>query len=228
MVSSNSPQILLPLEDTPEHPWASTSHYIGDVNVLAYLLLDVRSLLSQIMSGLFALAEELPVQWSVHGLRRRTIVLDLDRALKRETVHIVGFLGNRRPDAADSGIDAVEVDLVAELANRPGLITYSSMELIGDQWANLVVHTVPEVREQWRTGERHKYAVDVVSPRAYSGVRIHNGHITDGLVGDAPIVIERTKYWDFDVDPTWHAIRELPGGVYQRATVPDDIPEIAS
>lgn len=227
-MNSSSPLRLFPLDETPGHPWASPSHYDGDINVLAYLLLDVRSLLHQIMNGAFALAEESPVQWSVHGLRRRTIVLDLERALAHETVHVVGFLGNRRPDAEDSGIETVEADLVNELASHPGLVTYSSMELIGEQWANLVVHNAPDVREQWRRSDRHKHAVDFVSPRAYSGVRIHNGHITGGLVGPNPIVIERTKYWDFDVEPTWHAVRELPGGVYQRAAVPDEIPEIAS
>ncbi len=219
---SQVPQQLGPLEATPDHYWASPDWYDNDVNTLSYLLLDVRALLHQIMSGAFAVIEDAPVQWSVHGLRRRTIVLDLERALEPRTVHIVGFLGDRRPDAANSGIEEVEVDLVDELSTRPGLITYSSMEVMGDQWANLVVHEAPEVREQWRTSDRHKYAVDYVSPRANFGVRIHNGYIKNGLTGNEPIVIERTKYWDFTQEPTWHAVRELPGGVYQRADLPGD------
>ena len=43
----------------------------------------------------------------------------------------------------------------------------------------------------------------------YRTVRIHNGVLPDGVMGNRSIVVERTKYWDYGSAKVWHAVREL-------------------
>ena len=150
--------------------------------------------------------------WTVHGLQRRTVICRIEPLFLFGDVQFVGFFGDRRGRVWDSELHAIEVDVVDQFVNYPGILAYSSIELVDDQWANLVVHESPDDREAWRTCPVHKTAVDLVSPKVYRGVRIHNGHIPGGVIGTAAPILECTKYWDFEVTPTWRARRDLPGG----------------
>lgn len=152
------------------------------------------------------------VTWTVHGLKRRTVICRPEPLFLFGDVQFVGFFGERRADDHESGIDEIELDVVGQFADYPGILAYSSIELVDDQWANLVIHESPDDREEWRKCPVHKTAAELVSPRAYTGVRIHNGHIPGGVIGTAAPVLECTKYWDFEVTPVWRARRNLPGG----------------
>ncbi len=66
----------------------------------------------------------------------------------------------------------------------------------------------------------HVDAVDRVAPATYHSVRIHNGCIKGGVIGSETVRIETTKYWDYDTDPVWHAIRVLPGGAAETIESP--------
>ncbi len=149
------------------------------------------------------------LKWEVHGLQRRVVMCDPPALLESELVNIVGFFGDRRVNADVTDLDGVEVDLLSEFHNYPGIMSYSSVELVDHHWANLVVHSVPEDREAWRGSSAHKHAVDRVAPKVYHSVRIHNGYIRGGVTGTGHAEIETTKYWDYDVTPTWAAVRVL-------------------
>ena len=58
----------------------------------------------------------------------------------------------------------------------------------------------------WRTNSAHQHAVEM-SPQLYTGVRIYNGHLPAGVAGSRAIEIDSTKYWDYEIEPTWKAIR---------------------
>ena len=147
--------------------------------------------------------------WEVHGLQRRVVLCDPHALLNSPLVNVVGFFGDRRADADVDSLDGVEVDLLGEFRNYPGIMSYSSVELVDNHWANLVVHTSDTDREAWRGSAIHKYAVDQVAPRVYHSVRIHNGCIRGGVTGTGHVEIETTKYWDYGMSPTWEAIRVL-------------------
>jgi len=211
--SSDSPPVELnPTDDPIDHPIAGIWLYEPDVLLLAYLLQDLRSAIRLAANGQIELEPYQTSTWTVHSLRRRTVICRPEPLLRFGDLQFVGFFGDRRPNSATSGIDDIELDVVSQFANYPGILAYSSIELVDDQWANLVVHETPDDREAWRKCPVHRRAVDLVSPRAYSGVRIHNGHIPGGVVGSAAPVLECTKYWDFEVTPVWRARRLLPGG----------------
>ena len=186
--------------------------YEPDVSLLAYLLQDLRAVVRLAARGDLVPKPYESITWAVHGLQRRTVICRPEPLYRFGDVQFVGFFGERRDDITGSGLDDAELDVVGQFVNYPGILAYSSIELVDQQWANLVIHESPDDREEWRKCPVHKTAVELVSPKAYTGVRIHNGHIPGGVIGTAAPVLECTKYWDFDVTPVWRARRNLPGG----------------
>jgi len=186
--------------------------YESDVSLLAYLLQDLRAAVRLAARDELTFEPYRSITWTVHGLQRRTVICRPEPLFLFGDVQFVGFFGDRRDDDQDSGIDEIELDVVGQFVNYPGILAYSSIELVDGQWANLVIHESPDDRESWRACPVHQKAVEMVSPKAYTGVRIHNGHIPGGVIGTAAPVLECTKYWDFEVAPVWRARRNLPGG----------------
>ncbi len=197
-----------PYETVVSRACTDVSLYAPDLDVMAYLMQDLRTLLRSHDAGKTPLLAHVPSAWNVHGLRRRTVVCDLDRVRSRERVCIVGFFGNRRSELPFESMDEIDVSLLDEFRYYPGILSYSSMELADDYWANLVVHAEPDDREVWRLSSAHVHAVEM-SPVLYSDVRIYNGHLLDGVAGNRAIDIDCIKYWDYETDPVWRAIREF-------------------
>jgi len=216
-----TPPVLLDPDESPaRHPCAAARLYESDLALLSYLLQDLRALVRQAAAGQVELVPHDQIVWEVHGLRRRTVICDPDRIVEPVDFQVVGFFGDRRTESDDAAIDDVEVGLLDEFRSYTGILSYSSVELVNDQWANLVVHAEPDDREAWRGSRRHVDAVDRIAPAAYHSVRIHNGCLPDGVIGPKTVVVETTKYWDYDADPVWHATRTLPGGATETIDSP--------
>lgn len=207
-------------ESPPEHRCADVRLYNADLALLHYLLQDLRVLVRQAAAGMATLAPYETRTWDVHGLHRRTVVCDPDRLLLAADVQMVGFFGDRRSTKDACEVDSAELDVIGQFRTHPGILSYSSIELIGNQWANLVVHCHPTDREAWRHSDVHIAAAEQLAPRVYHSVRIHNGRIPGGPIGSETVVVESTKYWDYDCAPVWHAIRELPGGATETVGSP--------
>ena len=209
-----SPVILEANETPPGHACASSLLYSSDIALLNYLLQDLRVLMRRAAAGQLEIFPHQSFEWEVHGLKRHTIVCDPGGLKTSFDVKIVGFFGDRR--AASVGnemVDDVEAQLHEEFRRYPGILSYSSAELVDDQWLDLVVHIDPADREAWRDSEVHAHAVARLAPIMYHSVRIHNGCVLDGPIGSNSVILESTKYWDYDSEPIWHASRELPEGV---------------
>lgn len=217
---AGDPVILALDESPPDHACASVQLYNADLALLNYLLQDLRSLVRLMAQGGVRIEPYEIITWTVHELLRRTVVCDPAGLLEHADVQMVGFLGDRRPECNTTALDQVEIQLLDDFRSYPGILSYSSVELVDNQWANLVVHREPEDREKWREGHTHVYAAEDLAPQIYSDVRIHNGCIAGGPIGSETVVIETTKYWDYDSDPVWHAIRFLPGGATETVGSP--------
>ena len=206
------PVLLAPDEDPEGRDFAAVARYPGDLALLNYLLQDLRVLIRRACKGEIDLRRRQIITWDVHGLQRRTVVCDPEGLRSDRIVQVVGFFGDRRDIIDESSLDRSEWSLIDEFVNYPGILSYSSIELVDNYWANLVVHLDPADRESWRHSSAHIRAVSEVAPNVYHGVRIHNGCIPGGIVGSETVTIESTKYWDYDVSPVWHAVRSIPGG----------------
>lgn len=205
-------------ESPPGHPCASATLYDCDLPLLNYLLQDLRSLMRRAAAGQLEITPHQNFSWDVHGLHRRTIVCDPEVLMHPIDVKIVGFFGDRRPKVDLEEVDAIEFALHEEFKRYPGILSYSSAELVDDQWVDLVVHRDPTDREAWRESKVHGHAVAQLAPKMYHSVRIHNGRILGGPIGSESVIIETTKYWDYDTDPVWHAFRTLPHGATEVVT----------
>lgn len=207
-MSQGETVLLGPYETVVTRTCTDVSLFAPDLDLMAYMLQDLRTLLRSHDAGKTDNIAHQPIAWMVHGLRRRTVVCDPVHIRERERVCIVGFFGNRRSELPFESMDEIDVALLDEFRHYPGILSYSSIELADDYWANLVVHCEPEDRETWRTSTAHKHAVDM-SPMLYTDVRIYNGHLPDGVAGNRAIEIDSTKYWDYEPDGTWTALREF-------------------
>lgn len=219
-----NPKILGVDESPQDHPCADVRLYDSDIALLNYLLQDLRVLVRRMAKHEIKVSAHQSLLWEVHGLNRRTVVCDPTRLLRPDDFLMVGFLGDRRARTG-SGFDEAELDIIEQLRSHPGILSYSSIELVDDQWANLVVHTQTGDREAWRHSDVHISAAEILAPKMYHSVRIHNGCIRGGVIGSETVVIESTKYWDYDARELWHAMRRLPGGATETVDRPHSGPE---
>lgn len=200
-------------ENPADHPCAGTGHYQADLALLNRLLHDLRILLRRAAEGESVLLPYQIITWREEGLRRRIVICDPETLLQGSDLLVVGFLGNRRSTDRANAVDVFEIDVITEFRKHPGILSYSSAEVVRNQWANLVVHREVGDREAWRHSTVHIEAAEELSPRVYHSVRIHNGRVRGRLIGTGSVTVELTKYWDYDSHPTWCAIRTLPEGI---------------
>lgn len=204
-----STKMLAAGQSVSRRPFTSVDLYERDQSLLSYMLEDLRAMLGEMAKGAIIVAPYQPLEWLVHGLKRRTILTNPMRLHARQDVCVVGFFGERHVDRDGSALEEANAEIVLEFRNYPGILSYSSMEMADSNWANLVLHDLPEAREYWRASEAHAKAARELSPLFYRTVRIHNGTLPGGVLSGKQIVIERTKYWDFRSARVWHAVREL-------------------
>ncbi|MGH8928476.1 MAG: hypothetical protein ACRDWH_09010 [Acidimicrobiia bacterium] len=196
-------------QSVARRPFTSPGLYPRDLAILGYMLEDLRALLVKMDAGKPSIVAYQPIEWLVHDLKRRVVIGDSMSLHNRRQAHLVGFFGERHLDRDSAPLEEANLEIVLELRNYPGILSYSSMELVDGNWANLVLHNVAADRETWRASEAHARVARELSPQFYRTVRIHNGILPDGVMGSRSIVVERTKYWDYGSKTVWHAVREL-------------------
>lgn len=202
------PILLGVTESVPRRPFTSIALYSHDMEMLGVMLQELREGMAKLqVSDLIAFV---PQEWVVDGLKHRIIVARPDILKASPHFCVVGFFGQRHLHLDGGPLEEANTEIILEFRHHLGILSYSSMELPDGNWANLVLHDVPEVRENWRASESHARAARELSPIFYRTVRIHNGVLPGGLAGGSGLEIERTKYWDYRrKSRVWQAVREL-------------------
>ena len=77
------------------------------------------------------------------------IVCDLKRLETLDNICAVGFFGERRSGVDAAALEKANSEVVKEFGNYPGILSYTSFELPGHRWANLVLHDDPDVPKRW-------------------------------------------------------------------------------
>jgi hypothetical protein len=198
------PLALTPAECVPGRPFADPEQTARDFAVL-------ESMRARLRAELAALAQEPPAGTLLlppepDGLPHRVILLSRAGLLSGAPLAVVGFFGQRRPDADDDDLAGIDDELIEELRSHPFMLSYSSRLLPSGSWANLVLLADPQGARRWRESARHAYAASQIAPRYYATIRIHNGALPEGLGGPA-IAHARTMYYDFREGDWWLAVR---------------------
>ncbi len=110
---------------------------------------------------------------------------------------LVAFFGERRSDVSDAPLHRVDTELIEELRDHPGIVSYSSLELGASTGANLVLATDPRSLEHWQRSERHALVARDLAPRHYHAIRIHVGSVPGGLAARQPARIASTRDLSF-------------------------------
>jgi len=200
-----------PSDHDEARPFAHPEHNDDDVAALATMAARLRQLLAE-NQGRVALTPYHPYLFhSPQGRWLRLVVNQPEALHSAQELPIVGFFGHRRPVVAPEVVadkDAIDLELIAEFRNYPGVLAYCSMALNDADYGNLVLMAQPDYNEHWRTSPRHAFASRVIAPQYYATVRLHIGRLPGGLYSGHAPVLTRTKYYDFRGDWHWSAVRE--------------------
>jgi len=144
------------------------------------------------------------------GRRHLLVVTDAGTLLEAEPLTAVGFFGRPREEVGHSILFDLEEALVERMPRygRAGLLSYYDVELVKGAYGNLILFSTPDVPPEWHADEIHTRAVQL-SPEHYHEVRLHKGTVPGPLLGDGELMIERTKYFSFDGDSVWQAVRRF-------------------
>jgi hypothetical protein len=143
------------------------------------------------------------------GRAHRVVISNWDGLLTAETCVVIGFFGQRRPDADLTQTHIADAVLLQEFTDHPELLSYNSMELPDGNWGNLVLFRSMNGPYHWGQSRFHVQAAQEISPRYYYSVRLHNGELQGGLLARQPVRLTCTKYYDFTQQPLWKAVRQL-------------------
>ena len=193
----------------PDRPFTNPDHNVEDLVHLQYMIEKLRQLLSQ--------AEAIPAEprpyvlylAEVGGRRHRIAIARPKELLSRDELAVVGFCGNKWPEADRAPLDRVDTELVDEFRQHPHLLSYSSLEVEDGNWRNLVLFGHPQGIGQWAISLKHAAAAQTLAPQYYRNVRLHNGVLPGGLISGNEINLSRTKYYDYQDQTLWWAVREL-------------------
>lgn len=144
----------------------------------------------------------LPLSYSFEerrGRQHRMILFAPHELLALEEMHFVGFVSRQRRMAEQHVVEALfranEV-MLAEIAQIPGLLSYSSLELHPGNWYNLVLFCDASVKAHVKGGKTHHHAAYELSPAYYEWIRLHNGTLPNGLARQE-LRLNSTRYYRF-------------------------------
>lgn len=203
---------LKPTEIVRDRPFTNPDRIDNDVNTLRFMVDQLRLFLEN--QHLYA---NLSPPIIVHRPSRnnwyyRLIIAHPEELLLPRELSFVGFLGHRREDANLELADEFDKILVNEIPDYPGLLSYSTMALLSGDFSNLVIFTDTSVKEQWSQSKAHEQAVRKLSPDFYVSIKLYNGRLPGGIADSCALQLTRIKYYDYQVNPRWHAVREFSNG----------------
>ena len=159
-----------------------------------------------------------------HNRIHRIVIYKQQEFLAKRNLMFVGFISGIQEQvtlATIQEIHRVDKLLVAELANNPGLLSYSSLELRKGCWYNLVLLSNFTAKTYFKNNSTHRYASHQLAGHYYMWIRLHNGVMPAGLsggdggVGASPtrtfngMILQSTKYYAFPGVGQKPMVREL-------------------
>lgn len=201
---------LSPTEIIKERPFTNPKNSAADLANLQYIADKVRYLLlsqpgyfdTQLFPAVIYFTEE-------EGRYFRVTITQPQILLASQDFYAVGFCGLKRPMSDRGPVDTIDAELIDEFPEHPNLICYCTLEVEPGHSCNLVLFDDPAGLIHWSRSAKHARAVEL-SPNYYLSIRLHNALLPGGLWSDQPLMLLRTKYFDFQGETMWWGLRELP------------------
>jgi hypothetical protein len=201
--------VLGPDDVLAEKPFTDAANTLREVDVMRHMLLYERKRALEwvgIDPGRHIIREH-----DDEGHRHLIVIPDTGKLLETENLSAVGFFGTPRDDVDHAVLFTLEDELIGRMDHygEVGLLSYYDVELVKGEYGNLILFATPDVPPEWYRDEVHRGAVEI-SPGHYYHVRLHKGSIPGRLHDGGDIVVERTKYFDFDTgNGVWYGLRRF-------------------
>ncbi|MGA9191879.1 MAG: hypothetical protein WBZ24_09110 [Anaerolineales bacterium] len=197
----------------------SEGHAFSNVEHTSQDLATMRKMASQLVDTYedpkvcdFTLRNGPVCQSDPQGRHFRIYYIQADRLFRLQNLAVVGFFGEKRPNAKISPLLKADKLFEAEFHNHPDLLSLSTVRVANGNFANLVVFANPEGISKWNNSAVHRKLVAEISPPYYLTIRLNNGWLPRGLDAPDGLWIERVKYIDYSSTPYWRAVRTLAAG----------------
>jgi hypothetical protein len=200
--------VLGPGDILGEKPFTDAANTLREVDVMRRMLAYERRRAAEwdALDGRHVVREQ-----DDEAHRHLIVIPDTRRLLESEDLTAVGFFGSPREDVDHDVLFALEEELIDRMDHygSAGLLSYYDVELVKGEYGNLILFATPDVPPEWHRDQVHRRAVEI-SPGHYHHVRLHKGTIPGRLLDGGDILVERTKYFDFDTgNGTWFGLREF-------------------
>lgn len=169
----------------------------SDLTILSYMVRRTYTRLLDLPSGV-----PLPALDYVEERRNRThriVIYKPQELLQGSDLFFVGFVSRAQDQVGLSilqELHRVDKLLVTEVANNPGLLSYSSLEVHRGRWYNLVLLRDYTAKQYFRNLSIHTSAAHQLASYYYLWIRLHNGLMPGGLLSDE-MILQSTKYYTF-------------------------------
>ena len=205
-MSGTLPISLGQLELITEKPFTHTDHIVKDREILVHMAKQVGTVLE---NNLDSLGERETIFIDEPDERYHRFFVPRPNVLaKAKNIYLVGFFSHKQAGATFDHFGDLDDRLIEQLPTFQEILSYSTMALPDGSFGNLVLLSEEEVKLKWMQGKIHSRAVEL-SPAYYQFVRINNGILPEGVMYPDSLKITRVKYYDFEQNPPWKAIREL-------------------
>jgi hypothetical protein len=189
-----------------ERPFTHTDHIATDREVLVHMAKQARLILER---QLDSLGENEIIFIDEPDEHYHRFFVPRPKVLSQtKNIYFVGFFSHRQKGATIDHFGNLDDRLIEQVPTYQGILSYSSMGLPNGDFGNLVLLTDEEIKSKWMHGEIHSQAV-ALSPDYYQFVRINNGVLPDGILQPDSLRVTRVKYYDYEEEPPWKAVREL-------------------
>jgi len=146
-----------------------------------------------------------------HGRMHRIAIYQPQELLEKSPLSFVGFISKKQKQLQPSILKAIQMvdnKLIEELADAPGILSYSSLELRNGDWCNLVLLGDASTKTHITSSETHKHAAYHLAHSYYEWIRLHNGVMPEGL-DHMEMQLQKTRYYTFHTEQSRPSIREL-------------------
>lgn len=162
--------------------------------------------------------------------REHQVIIVNPLALRRGRKFIaVGFFGRMQPGAEHrtlADVQRVDEELIDDFKSFDGLLSYSTFQIEDDRYGNMPIFRDRKAMELWRVNQRHTDAVRMFAAHHYASIRLHICTIRGSILSTPKLHIDVTKYYEYQGDQVWAAVRDSCTGVIERTSFvqPSEMP----
>ncbi len=194
-------------ELVPGRPFSDPGHTLADMRIMRKMARQLVDVYDDPVVCDFQQGKRPVCKSDTRGRYFRIYYIQPGLLFETHNLTVVGFFGQKRQDADVRPLLEADRRFEETFHDHPGLLSLSTVRLAGGDFGNLVLFASPEAKDHWNFNPLHYELVAKISPPYYRSIRLNNALLPRGLDGVDDLVLQRTRYIDYDSEPVWRAVR---------------------